>query len=860
MILKKSTAIVCIVTIIMSMTFSLPYFAAYGTTSAQDDVYDYDRFVLSSLNVLPTKTDENANVTRGDAVIFIAKAIYGNTVFSYTPNVFADVNEADECAGAVSVLKAAGLINGSDGSSFLPNNEIKFAEFFKIAVMGLGYGAAVDPNEKYPDNYFKLAVNGDLMKNVTITSLDDSIKYPDFIKLLYNFLNSYPLKTDGTYLPSYYVNTDKTLLDSALDHADIEIKEGIVTGNSVTLDTLKADPRIEIDGVSYKTQTKEYDKYTGYDVYAAIGTEDDTIKGLYASEKKNNVLNIREDDFISADTDKLEYAQNTVTKTINFNATPVYIKNDLILASFTDADLRPVNGDVTLIDNNDDGKYEYVFITEKEYFEVDKVSTENKAIFLKDRKYKGNSVIYLDTESSEYRHSITDSKGEAITLAKVSAGDYVAVTGTNDLKNIFVTLLDDNTMTAKIDSYDAGADYQLKIGNGMYKIAKDEDGKDIISSSDISLDKKYKIVSDGSYVAGIKEETSDGEYAILINKYTEEDDKTIFKIVSEDKKMYSLTLAEKVKYNGKTTKKKNVEVEVNTPFIYKTDDAGLLVSVDVPKEYGKKEKRKYNEETGFFTSNMYSYPVFTSDETKIFVVPDSGEADDYMSLLKLGDKKTYTMRAFDYDEDTKCVKAIVVYADVTYDTTGYIKSDTMPVMLKKAALVIDEDDETSYRLTWLEGKEEKSAYVKSTDTMAKIAGSMHTGDVFRYSLNSLGRVDNIEMLFESDSETNYYSLGAGSNTEKIFGKATDAEHMTLPGGSVGRFADVITLDTGDGTNKNVLIYSEDDIYYYLFDKESKTVTASGEQDIMTEKVLDLNNSDVFIYKVDDETKAVAIVK
>ena len=88
------------------------------------------------------------------------------------------------------------------------------------------------------------------------------------------------------------------------------------------------------------------------------------------------------------------------------------------------------------------------------------------------------------------------------------------------------------------------------------------------------------------------------------------------------------------------------------------------------------------------------------------------------------------------------------------------------------------------------------------------------------------------------------------------------QNKTLPRGYVAKFVNIFTLDVNGLTPKNFLVTSSEDVvYYYVYDSQTKQVRASSFDDVMTEDGVlgTFNASEVFIYYYGSPSEAKAVV-
>jgi hypothetical protein len=286
------------------------------------------------------------------------------------------------------------------------------------------------------------------------------------------------------------------------------------------------------------------------------------------------------------------------------------------------------------------------------------------------------------------------------------------------------------------------------------------------------------------------------------------------------------------------------------------DSEGKICSIEEAVRYTEKKDKKYNA-TGIITSAQYELPIFMDDNTKMFIVPDSGLDDDYMADFVPVDGTTYTCESYDYDEENLSIGAIVFYEDVTYETPGFIYKDSVVCLLKSKMRTLDEEGDPAYKLTWIEGDKEVSKFVKETSRMVSIVNNMAPGDVFQYAETSRGYVNNINTHVMLDQNPSYFHNGDMTTVEQVYGKVIDVKTKTFTKGYINSFVNIITLDVGAGKDRSFVVNCDDKVEYYVYDSVTKEAKPASMDDILYEDGVlgTFSASDVYIYFCGDSTAA-----
>lgn len=823
-----------------------------------DPLYIRGRFYLDAVGADISDMEYNSEISRAFFADAVSKMLFTNMPDSANDTGFPDVPADSPYAASVKNLGSVGIING-DGTNFRPDDAITMNEAAKIFVSALGRGFEAEQRGGYPAGYISAASELNIMRSVNVDG-NAPLIFGEFAKMFYNFSGC------TGYLVSYsngfesYSEDSSTVLDHKLSDGSMKYAEGIATGNRLGSFTSDETGKISIENVSYDIRCDVDDDIIGSYVNAFI-TEDDegtAVTAVIADPEKNSFIRIEEENIAEIGFDKLKYYEGSKTREIDFeNLVP--IRNGRIMEDFSKDELMPVNGGVTAVDNDDDGSYEVLKVENRQYFTVSRTSAANNAVILEDGNYEGSTHIYIDPDNEEYYHRIYFNDGTEASFSDIGNGSVIRIDGSRDQKTLAVYII--NTVFKAAASSYSSEDNKLVIDGDEYKCAEDASHEPLVDLPALSFGREYTFTVDGGRVIKADDGNKDFAYAFVIAAGKDENTEQVwYRLVSDDKYIYKGDVADKVIYNGRSMDKSEFVPKERAVIKYQTDNDGKICRIDDAEIYTDMSKMTYRESTGIFYSRSYTYPLFMSDQTVVFVVPTSGETEDYMADLSLVDGRTYDVESYEYNSDDSSVSVVVIYDDFTYDTPGYITADSKLCIVTKTSLTLDENGDTVYQIDFLEGSEEKSKMVKSSDAMNETAKNMRKGDVFQYSETSRGLIDNINVMIRLDQNPGYFHNGANSAVEQVYGMVRDVEYKTLPRGTAAKFVNMFTLDINDGSEpKNFLVTSDDeDVVYYYYD--GINVRQASFDDVMSEDGMlgTFNASDVYIYYCYREAQAVVI--
>lgn len=353
--------------------------------------------LVKTLGIMTGVTEENIDeeIPRGKFVEHILRfAALGPAKSSGMQQFFTDVVEGSEYYDAVTTAAMVGLIHGNGQGVFLPEKNITYNEAIKMIVGALGYGAVAEARGGYPMGYIAVASDLKLLKGINLGGTEN-LNNANGVKLIFNALNANAAEMN--------VNSDNSLSMSSLnmlyleDTFNVEKFKGIVTGTQVTrqLEGKEYLGWVEIDEIEYEVIASEYFNeedllgmavyyYVQYDEEVTGDTRDGKIIMISPMDDRNTVIDVIDEDIDpSTSVNSFNYWESN-NKSVKKNITDATVYyNGLNCEGYLapdGSDLRPVNGNVRLIDNNRDGKIDVVIIEDYTEYVVDFGATTKIAV------------------------------------------------------------------------------------------------------------------------------------------------------------------------------------------------------------------------------------------------------------------------------------------------------------------------------------------------------------------------------------------------------------------------------------------------------------------------------------------------
>ena len=493
-----------IFSIILTAAMALSLVPAGTVFSASDfsgrDNSDIIEF-LYAVNLL-RETDAfqlDSGITRSQVAVTALRLLGIDTPKSGEPVYFTDV-EAGEGVGYVQHAVFLGLMSGYGDGTFRPDRGITYEEALKVFVNALGYEYLANSRGGFPSGYLYAALQLNLNRGISL-GMGEPVSNESFAVMLYNAAHADISKRTGfgeaaayevlkghTALSEYHKIIRQTGVMKAADGISLK---GDYTGKKT----------VRIDDKAFEYNEDSYGRYIGYEVRYYY--EDSDNRGnllVYAiPTASNEAVAIKKRDMRDDSTySKINYhSENSASvKSISISPIADVVYNGVVtedrdigkLMMIAPPGQAPLNGKVTLIDNNSDGLYDIVFINAGRTVVVDHVDTNNYVIH--DRLNPG-SPIDVDPKSSDYKVYIYigEKPGE---LADIKGWNALSVeestdsSGTVTAKRIYVCY---DSVAGTIDAASTYNEKDIIVGGMKYTISGD--GDIVIDGQEYKISEAY---------------------------------------------------------------------------------------------------------------------------------------------------------------------------------------------------------------------------------------------------------------------------------------------------------------------------------------------------------------------------------
>jgi len=854
--LKKVLSLV----VVLAMAFSMMVTASAKTIFS--DVSEKDSYaeavsILNNLKILQGYEENgelvfkpNQTVTRAEmATIMVRTLGYGDP--APTATVFSDVPATHWASGYIHAAYVYGIVNGMGDGTFRPEDPVTYEQAVKLIVAALGYTPKATSTlyGGYPTGYLRIASEEGITKGIPGTEAvtGTAAKRSTIARLIFNSLEVKMMEqtvfTGGTQ--AVYEKSDNTILKTFLK---VKKVQGVVTSTYLVEEdfgsrskpiTIEADT---IDGeadnsiiIADEGNTNAAD-FLGYSVTAYVAEDEsgnEYLAAIAPRTGRNVTLTIQFADLASERHipdnvyNKIYYWPQNSTKN---NASSVeiaegddfkvfingkeYTGGDIDGQYFNLEEREEEGGFVVLLDNNNDGIYDYAFITSYTSdntveFVVEDIDEEEYIVT------GGQYEFEYDPEDDEVLVTFIKD-GKPATFEDIEIDDVITIVGNDDYEvaTIKTVYISSKKVEGKVTAVDNKAG-EYTIGGGKYKLSTIAVANDLVDSSDVAVGSEgvfylnyvNKIVkADATAALGgnlgfliAATEVDEGFDNVYKAKYVDEAGKSQ---VSEFATRVTVYEGFSKTSSGQIDFKKSTGMDLfetlqdfQGVIKYNLDNSGkinriTLFSDDDAISYSKNSKYSYDAEDN-------SYGVYEFAKNTVAFAIDSSEtsADGKLTVdaitvatpdTLLADEEKYDILIFENDKEV-IEFVLVIDPEVALDKTQYAF-----VITKVSHILVD--DEEAIKIEGLQGGKTVS-YTICEDIQPVVFKDINDssydyepeylqeGDAILLSTGKDGYVKNIQILAladEIDGEDEFDSgkveFTEGNNDiEIIYGSIVDVD-------------------------------------------------------------------------------------
>ena len=752
-------------------TISSPFVGALAADEASDNNAAAE--VMTLLGVIPEEYQEDETVTRGQFARYLAVLLntpYGLSLDS-SAQIFPDVPIWNSYSAYIQFLVNHGIIK-ADGRNFRPQEPITANEMYRALLICTGYDFYNLPDDSLA---FK-AAEIKLTKNVSVNRA--AVTHGQLIKIFNNLLDVSVME-NTTYPQGTKIEKTGTFMNRILKlhkNSGVLVSDGI---SSIRKDKGAGKGFVEIDSHRYKT---DYLNLSLIDLNSLLGMKvrfhysvDESgelwLRTLYTEEQDNEVLLLETSDtHINYSNGKFGYYFQGRTR---FAAVSSYADIQYNGRLCGDEDFfAPEYGSVTLIDNNNDGIYDVVFIDSRT---IVKVETINKVNFA----FVGKTALgaaYAYTSNGTVTYTVKDSDGRGLELSSVRSDDVLLISESLDGSRVKIIVCRE-TVSGSIEETYSDGDYKtFSLGQNQYKEAVPGLAKDLSIGAGV----EFTVDENGAilWVKRLASGDSSWRYGYVIAAASPKKQLAPMyqiKLLDEDGKIKILDAASKVLLNGSKVDCDKLNLDAGIVIRYKLS-GNVIHSIDTPEDkpstdlsedltitndnellrraqgryHHKRDLRIFRE----INETIFGGEIIYIQNPLIFVAPEGSiaNADDKdFSVIHADSLRydaTYNITGYNLIQESPICNVLVL--NKTGGANDYVTSSMM--MVDSFVQVLDSEGLPAIGISGLTDGSYKTMLFREESQAFFNGKRIAKGDVVTFTSDSLGEIINIQLVYSEDGD------------------------------------------------------------------------------------------------------------
>lgn len=856
-----------------------------GLGQLQDEGQRRALATLSGLGIVSNETAFAATasdpVKRSEAAeLLYAMSGSTNEGYAEAAAAYSDVNGSAEAIGYTTTNR---LILPYTNGTFCPNDNLVYNDAVRAVVELMGYRPYVLVEGGDTVAYRTIGNRYDLLDGLKTQEDGQAITKIDFAVCLYNLLQRNVLEPYQFGDETAY-RTGGTLLES---YFDIGQGRGIIEATaygSVSGQSLQKATSICIDGVTYSMEglsaQKQYDfaQLLGYRVFYYY--HEDTLLFVWQDDSVSKSVRLGADDVLHFDGSRLEAEDADGRKrSYGISALANVIRNGRYtgrkLHTYTEEELLPKTGYITLIDQDCSGSYDLVVIESYQNVLVEEVNTKSYRI----RDMLTGEII--SWEDGVDQPPLISKGGQVATFSSIQPWQAVGVMVSDDGQLIQVRIPSVTSVSGVVSQVTKD---EVFIDDIPYAITDDlgvvkEDFSFLPDKIEAGMSGSFILNIEGKIIA-VQEDTNASKkkagYLIEAATGTGLDSDTIqLLLMSQDGDLLTLQSRTKLIFNGERNfparsaydrmLEDGEDGKIRQQLIrYRTDGNGTLVMLsttfdpyaegntgvtpaeDRPLLESYRTNRIYNTAESKFEctdrSVDPSYREFYIDkDTIVFTVParytGAASAAQQFGVARMSaftGESTYSVEGYDIDETYTCPYIVAVVTPGTNisannDPIGIITDVTQALnhngettvgfeMLYNGAQATYICSETVQAYTWT---------YSSSDTRMEldVEKHFHKGDIVRIALDENGEIGAIaKHLPRTADGTAAVPQAAFTSSHGAYNELTYGEVLERSGVNLG-------VQVIDGNTQPMLIFRLTSATIYVYNVASDQIFIGDVGDI-----------------------------
>jgi len=849
--MKKILALLVAIVLLMSST-------AFAVADIDKVVFE-----LTSFGIL--KGDGNGNfrledtVTRAEFAQMVVRMLGYEQYATGMENPFKDVPDSSWMTGGITILSHLGFISGDPDGSFRPNDPVLVQECEKILLHVLGFENVAGAYGGYPQGYTKLATQIDLNDGVPFNHTAVATR-ETAARLVYNAIYSHPLET-YIYGRDAFIQAGELFVKRLMTNGDIKHISGILTS---TYDTWLSKPfanieenQVEINGLLFNCGNINADKYLGYSVEVYYLEEIDGKRDILniAPSNRNSEFTVSARNVSSVSLTEITYRdENSEKDAITVNGETVWLYNNRVMKDFAVENLKVAKGSYLCVNNDYDTDYEYVFIYEYESGVVDRVNLNGCIYLTRETLIDGRDYV-LAKEDRDVIYRITDINGNRMLLSEIEQGDVVTVCKSIDGSYVGIEVSKEKvtgyyeklrkTDYATISSVEyplmEGTDLsEMKFGSYINAYLNSYGEIVYVEYAEEILDNYGYIMQTGS------EAFSDVQVKMLVcndvvldTEASEDSDDTnlIPVLICQNKEVAVYDVRENIKINDKRADASEIGEHLGKIAKYALDENGKIKEIKIlDVEFGSVvTKMQYNSKDRTFGGIAGITPFGINQDTKVICVPTDGDADkrDLLATVKIDNRDPeanvkYLASGYELDEDTQCVKLLVVKEKLDADPTINVTVSSDIGLVVDHQTSISENNEVVSEIKMLHKGQEKTYLSKDLSPQNGDTQDLCEGDFVIFETNRDGEIINSKIIKRLSTGVEHTQNNIGGVNGSITGIVTDVHRLQI-NNELNKRVHIVELKVGEFYYE-VELPARNIPSIYIYNENKKDIATVGSLD------------------------------
>lgn len=428
-------------------------------------------------------------ITRAEFAKVICLAQNVDVNVAGTNSSFTDVAPDHWAASYITLAQAMGIINGMGDGTFLPENPVTYDQAVKMVVCSIGYGLVAEKSgiePLFPQAYLNVASRFNFLKGISEGAVNEPASRGLVCKLVDNMMgiNRVDESTgeivEGDTINSSVMNSDKVngqvtaVYGTALEYG----RTSPCGRNQIEIETNSGKEIFSIENWSGKSNVNDYlGKLVTVYYKEESGVTNYEVTSISNQKNRNITTKIDIDNIEDYSNTEIEYYpdEDSDTEKIDIDSGAYVLYNGVATNKTIETLLNDNvtnSGEITLIDTQNSGSADVVFVKTYQNIVVNAISSNDYKIY---DKYDTSKAVVLDEKDRDKTITFKRDGSTGASFSSISKGDIVSVSISGDSAQSVIDVLiasksnSKNKVTGTISQ--VFSNDKVEINNKEYKIA-----------------------------------------------------------------------------------------------------------------------------------------------------------------------------------------------------------------------------------------------------------------------------------------------------------------------------------------------------------------------------------------------------